>query len=395
MATTIFGEFERHVDADLVLDAVYVGGSQKNVGADPLAKLLHVGNQGGFRPAASRHLGRSPFVAMFTTGAEHDWPDLLDPQTGIFTYYGDNRQPGRELHDTKRRGNQLLRQVFDALHGHPARRHEIPPFFIFAREGTSWDIKFRGIAVPGATGVAAMDDLVAVWKSKDGDRFQNYKATFTVLDCARVSREWIHSLERGETESPHAPAAWVEWVLTGRYAALEADTIQAFRSPEEQLPQDAVGQAMLRATYEHFKSSPHAFEPCAAQLWQMVSPGVVVDEITRPSRDGGRDALGRLTVGPRVDPISLSYALEAKCYDTSHGATVADTARLISRLRHREFGVFVTTSYVGRQAYQEIRHDRHPVVIMAGADIVSILRGKQISSPEDTKHWLNTQFGNT
>ncbi len=39
------------------------------------------------------------------------------------------------------------------------------------------------------------------------------------------------------------------------------------------------------------------------------------------------------------------------------GATVgvADVARLISRLRQRQFGVFVTTSVVARQAYKEVR----------------------------------------
>ncbi|MER6595223.1 hypothetical protein ABT214_25930, partial [Micromonospora purpureochromogenes] len=26
-----------------------------------------------------------------------DWPDALDEQTGAFTYYGDNKQPGAEL----------------------------------------------------------------------------------------------------------------------------------------------------------------------------------------------------------------------------------------------------------------------------------------------------------
>jgi Phage integrase family len=51
-----------------------------------------------------------------------------------------------------------------------------------------------------------------------------------------------------------------------------------------------------------------------------------------------------------------SWSLEAKRYKPGGGgAGVKDTSRLISRLRHREFGVFVTTSHVGRQAYEEIR----------------------------------------
>jgi hypothetical protein len=57
---------------------------------------------------------------LFTTTAEPDWPDSLEPQTGVFTYYGDNRIPGRELHDTQRAGNLLLRDSFER--GHDAER---------------------------------------------------------------------------------------------------------------------------------------------------------------------------------------------------------------------------------------------------------------------------------
>lgn len=56
-------------------------------------------------------------TVLYTTAAEADWPDSLDPRTGLFTtYYGDNRSPGRELHDTQRSGN-LLRDIFERSHG--------------------------------------------------------------------------------------------------------------------------------------------------------------------------------------------------------------------------------------------------------------------------------------
>jgi len=41
--------FDHLESADLTVEAVYLGGAQKNVGDDPLARLLPVGNQGGFR----------------------------------------------------------------------------------------------------------------------------------------------------------------------------------------------------------------------------------------------------------------------------------------------------------------------------------------------------------
>jgi hypothetical protein len=50
-----------------------------------------------------------------------------------------------------------------------------------------------------------------------------------------------------------------------------------------------------------------------------------------------------------------------------------ELSRLISRLRHREFGILVTASFLGHPAYQELRSDRHPVIVIAGADIAAIL----------------------
>jgi hypothetical protein len=46
---------------------------------------------------------------------------------------------------------------------------------------------------------------------------------------------------------------------------------------------------------------------------------------------------------------------------------------LISRIRHRQFGVLVTTSVIARQAYTEVRDDRHPIVLISGRDIAEVL----------------------
>jgi len=56
-----------------------------------------------------------------------DWPDHLDTETGIFTYFGDNKKPGHELHDTPRFGNLLLRDMFERAHGSKSERALVPP----------------------------------------------------------------------------------------------------------------------------------------------------------------------------------------------------------------------------------------------------------------------------
>ena len=58
------------------------------------------------------------------------------------------------------------------------------------------------------------------------------------------------------------------------------------------------------------------------------------------------------------------------------------------RLRHRQFGVLVTTSYVARQAYEEVRADGHPVVLICGRDIVDVLEQNHLSSASEIRSWL-------
>jgi hypothetical protein len=71
--------FDRLSDCDLVLDRLYKGGAAGNAADDPLNKLLPgVGNQGGFR---TMRLAKDAvrLVVLYTSGAEPDWPDELDP----------------------------------------------------------------------------------------------------------------------------------------------------------------------------------------------------------------------------------------------------------------------------------------------------------------------------
>jgi Restriction endonuclease len=87
----------------------------------------------------------------------------------------------------------------------------------------------------------------------------------------------------------------------------------------------------------------------------MSEPNVDKIDVTRPWRDGGRDAVGEYLLGPHADPVAVEFALEAKCYAPANSVGVRETSRLISRLRHRQFGVLVTTSHLDAQAYREIR----------------------------------------
>ena len=141
-----------------------------------------------------------------------------------------------------------------------------------------------------------------------------------------------------------------------------------------------------------FFSDPYTFEACACKIVQIMDSNIISIEMTRRTRDGGRDAVGKYRVGTAVNGIELEFALEAKRYKMNNAVGVKETSRLISRIKHRQFGIFVTTSYVGDQAYKEIIEDEQPIVIISGRDIIEILYNAGICSVDLLKDWLNTNF---
>ena len=395
-------------DANLIVDAVYESSHDGQLAGEALSGLLPgVGNQGGFRPS-----GRGEdknLVVLFSTGEDKDWPDTLDLNTGQFVYFGDNKTPGHEIHETQKGGNKILRRVFELLHATPPNRALIPPFLIFKKlqtEQGSRSVQFKGIAVPGYPGMSTTEDLIAVWKTTQGQRFQNYKSTFTVLDIATLSRQWINDILAGNANSENAPDVWKNWMDRGHYQPLKSEPTTIIRSEAEQTPDTPLKRTILKAVWSYFddedetakKRLAFIFERFAARIFQMHDHRVIVDEITRGVVDGGRDAIGRYLLGLSDDPVYAEFSLEAKCYRPSidglavNRVGVKEVSRLISRIRHRQFGVLVTTSVVHRQAYQEVREDRHPIVFISGRDIAEILIKAGYNTKAAVDRYLQTEF---
>lgn len=176
--------FDNLENADLTVEAVYLGGAQKNVGDDPLARLLPVGNQGGFRYKGSPVKKSVRLVVLYTSGAEIDWPDNLDPQTGIFTYYGDNREPGRGLHDTARDGN-LLRET-------PSRLRTAPPPTAHRCRRSSF-LRGQRRAAPCGSEACSPQELKHSQPTMISTR---YGAASTVSDFRTTERSSAYSMPR-------------------------------------------------------------------------------------------------------------------------------------------------------------------------------------------------------
>lgn len=375
---------------DLLVDQIYQGSRNGNASDDPLPKLVGVDNQAGFR-----HLGKRPnvdtlnLIVLKTNFSDSDWPDHLDTEAGTFTYYGDNKKVA-EIHDTPRQGNLILKNLFDARHSTQPLDH-FPVILLFGATGIYRDVRFLGLAVPGAQYLGPDEDLVAIWRtdSKSNERFQNYKSMFTVLDLPVIPRAWINDIKNGKTASSiNAPKVWLDWLASRKYNPLQAKHTVEIRSKEKQLPLTKDDEKILDLIYQRYKDDPYEFEHCAVEIARLMMPNIKECDVTQRWRDGGRDAIGKYRIGEGQAAIDVDLALEAKCYNTKNSVGVKELSRLISRLRHRQFGIIVTTSYIGHQAYKELKEDGHPVVVITASDIVALLK-KRIGSLSAIERWLS------
>jgi hypothetical protein len=178
-------EFKALKSADLIKGAVYKGGQANNLSSEPISKLLPVGNQGGIRYAG--RYDNPSLIVLYTTLSDSDWPDSIIGDK--VTYYGDNKEPGKEIHELP--GNNALRSLFNNYY--VSKKQSFPPILLFSKGETGFDRIFEGLLKPGYAQMGETEDLVAVWKTKEGKRFQNYKAFLTLLPVERIERNTLLS----------------------------------------------------------------------------------------------------------------------------------------------------------------------------------------------------------
>ena len=153
---------------------------------------------------------------------------------------------------------------------------------------------------------------------------------------------------------------------------------------------DEEGKKCLSIIKEYYSAFPQGFEACAVDIVEKMDSNFVDFTLTRPWRDGGRDAVGHymISTGGKANyPLKMDCALEAKCYADNNSVGVKEMSRLISRIRYRQFGILVTTSFINDQAYKEVVEDGHPILIVTASDIAGILRNNGINS-ENIMQWL-------
>jgi len=227
-------EFEQLQEADLVINTIYKSGKKGNYSDEVLSKLMRCENSCGFRKKGSLKNLKLHYVVLYSTGEHSEWKDTLDIKTGEFTYYGDQDKINKDIHDTPKKGNEVLRRTFDDLK--KENRKNITPFFIFIKEEKR-DVKFIGLAVPGSSDRSIEECLKVVTINKIDGQIKNYKAVFTILGIEKINHKWLEDLENGNgLTSEYVPLEWKLWIEKGEYNTL--------------LPKEIEEQQTLQCLYE-------------------------------------------------------------------------------------------------------------------------------------------------
>lgn len=190
----------------LIEGATYMGGNKGNYSDDPISKLLPVGNSGGFR-AINNYLS-TKFVVLFSTGNKEHWKDSLSTSDGIFTYFGDNDTPGRELLDTPHKGNAILERAFKQAAGDTKSKKQCPIFLLFQKSGTSRDVIFLGFALP-ATDIP--DSLIVEVTNHPNGEIQNFVAKLRLLPPLNLDRNQLEQWIQNPQDSKFIPPIISDW----------------------------------------------------------------------------------------------------------------------------------------------------------------------------------------
>lgn len=250
-------------DSDLVVDKIYSGLRRGDARDDPPPELLGVSRGGGFRYIGDRSSLSSLRLVVFKTAFnDPDWPDHLDHETGLFIYYGDNKRPGRMLHDTPRGGNLILSHLFSGRHD-PGITGHFPAILLFARAGEYRDVRFLGLAVPGSTDLGPEDDLVAIWRTAAN----GFRTTAPCSRCLMSIRSAVCGCPTSSREMVHNPSTFRRYGWIGydtdatshwpRRTALRYEPVINRSRPTEMVLQSSIWfTAPSKTTHTPLKPAP-------------------------------------------------------------------------------------------------------------------------------------------
>jgi hypothetical protein len=361
--------------------------------------------------------GRLPLINFHTNPFKENeeqspWRDLIYQEEGRVIYNGDNKSSEKSAYETF--GNKKVLNIIPLYFSKSSsERLKAPPIIITKTIKIGAKTGFRKFI---GYGIINNDPHLIYQYEKGKDCvFANYQYEVTLFNMSTdgsIDWRWIDDRRNRNLSDEDclrfAPEAWKNWIKHGSDSVKRNQLkIKAYKtiSEEEQRnlqPQNKkIINDLLNIHYPDPIKDGIRFEAMASFITSLYFGDKNYERgwITIGSGDRGVDFVGRLDVGhDSFSNTSIIVLGQSKRYKNSISGE--RLTRVASRMTRGYIGVVVTLDAFTKQAQEEIKDDKLPIILINGKKVSELLlthlnkTGKSLSKiVEEQDSWAENNLG--
>ena len=360
---------------------------------------------------------RTPLINFHTNPFKEDedespWRDLIFQEEGRVLYNGDNKSSEKNANDTF--GNKkVLENLPLYFSKNRSERLKAPPILVTKTIKIGNKTGFRQFIGIGIINEPPI--LVQQYEKGNNNVFTNYQFEITLISLASedlFNWDWIDDRRNknisDEDSLKNAPKNWIKWVNVGSEVVSKIQLkINSYRLISESDQRDLLPNNkkiiddLLNIHYPDPIIDGIRFEALASFITTLYfsDKNYYRGWITVGSGDRGVDFVGRLDIGhDSFSNTSIIVLGQSKRYKNSISGE--RLTRVASRMTRGYIGVVVTLDVFTRQAQEEIKDDKLPIILINGKKVSELLltyinkSGKKLTEiVKEQDEWAKDNLG--
>lgn len=360
---------------------------------------------------------RTPLINFHTNPFKEDedespWRDLIFQEEGRVLYNGDNKSSEKNANDTF--GNKkVLENLPLYFSKNRSERLKAPPILVTKTIKIGNKTGFRQFIGIGIINEPPI--LVQQYEKGNNNVFTNYQFEITLISLASedlFNWDWIDDRRNknisDEDSLKNAPKNWIKWVNVGSEVVSKIQLkINSYRLISESEQRDLLPNNkkiiddLLNIHYPDPIIDGIRFEALASFITTLYfsDKNYYRGWITVGSGDRGVDFVGRLDIGhDSFSNTSIIVLGQSKRYKNSISGE--RLTRVASRMTRGYIGVVVTLDVFTRQAQEEIKDDKLPIILINGKKVSELLltyinkSGKKLAEiVKEQDEWAKDNLG--
>jgi hypothetical protein len=360
---------------------------------------------------------RTPLINFHTNPFKEDedqspWRDLIFQEDGRVLYNGDNKSSEKNANETM--GNKKVLENLPLYYSKKrSDRLKAPPIFVTKTIKIGNKTGFRQFIGVGIINNPPI--LIQQYEKGTNNVFTNYQYEITLISLApedTFNWDWIDDRREksisDEDSLKNAPKNWKKWVENGAEVVSKIQLkIKSYRLISEIEQRDLqpknkkIVDDLLNIHYPDPIKDGLRFESLASFITTLYFSDKNYHRgwITVGSGDRGVDFVGRLDIGhDSFSNTSIIVLGQSKRYKNSISGE--RLTRVASRMTRGYIGVVITLDVFTKQAQEEIKDDKLPIILINGKKVSELLltyinkSGKTLSDiVNEQDEWAKDNLG--